>query len=100
MWQFGGLQDRRCHVDDVVKLVAYLALRLDPAWPVDDETVAGAAEVRCDLLRPLIRRVHGMRPADRVVILRACRAQLVNALDQELGRSEVRSLGGSLVVPG
>ena len=43
-------QDRRHDVDDVVELVADLALRLDPLGPVDDQRVAGAAEVQATCL--------------------------------------------------
>ena len=53
-------------IDDVVELVPDLPERPDPCGPVHDEAVAGAAEVRGDLLGPLVRRVHRKRPADRV----------------------------------
>jgi hypothetical protein len=43
--------------------------RLDPVRPVDDRAVARAAPVRGDLLGPLIRRVHRVRPADGVVVV-------------------------------
>ena len=65
----GGFEDRRHDVDDVVELRADAALVLDPLRPGDDQAVARAAEVRGDLLGPLERRVHRVRPADRVVVV-------------------------------
>ena len=41
----------------------------DAVGPVHDRAVARAAPVRGDLLGPLIRRVHRVRPADRVVVV-------------------------------
>ncbi len=66
-------------------------LRISPrAWmprgPVHDRAVAGAAPVRGDLLGPLVRRVHRVRPADRVVVVGLRRAELVDPLGHELGR--------------
>ena len=49
--------------DDVGELGALLALGLNALGPVHDGAVARAAEVRGDLLGPLVRRVHGVRPA-------------------------------------
>ncbi len=49
-----------------------------PLRPVDDRAVAGAAEVRGDLLGPLVRRVHRVRPADRVVVVGLRPAELVD----------------------
>ena len=40
------------------------SLALDPLGPVNDQTVAGAAEVGGDLLGPLKGRVHRPGPAD------------------------------------
>ena len=60
----------------------------DPVRPVHDRAVAGAAPVRGDLLRPLERRVHRPRPAHRVVVVRAGRAELVHLAAHELGRLE------------
>jgi hypothetical protein len=98
--QLRGFENGRRDVDHVMELRADLALRLDAVGPVDDRAVAGAAEMRCDLLGPLVRRVHRVRPADGVVVLRARRAQLVDALDHQLGRGEIGRLGAGLVVPG
>ena len=55
----GRFQNRSGDVDDVVELGAQLALGLDALGPVDDHGVAGAAEVRGDLLGP----VNGVLPA-------------------------------------
>ena len=62
----GGLEHGRGDVDDVVELRAHLATRREARRPVHDRPVARSAPVRGDLLRPLIGRVHGVRPADRV----------------------------------
>ena len=86
----GRLQDRRRHVDDVGELRADLALGLDPLGPVDDRAVARAAPVRGDLLGPLVRRIHGMRPAHGVVVVGLRPAELVEPGQQELGRLEGR----------
>ena len=88
--QPGGLEDGRRDVDDVVELVADLALGLDAVRPVDDRAVAGAAPVRGDLLGPLVRRVHRVRPADRVVVVGLGRAELVDPRRHELGRLQRR----------
>ena len=77
--QAGGLEHRRCDVDHVRELVAELALGLDPARPVHDRAVAGAAPVRGDLLRPLVRRAQRVRPADGVVVVGVRPAELVDA---------------------
>ena len=71
------LEDCGRHVDDVAELRADLALGLDPLGPVDDRAVARAAEVRGDLLGPLVGRVHGVRPAHRIVVVGLGPAQLV-----------------------
>ena len=77
--QPGRLEDGRRDVDDVVELVADLALGLDPVRPADDRAVAGAAPVRGDLLGPLVGRVHRVGPADRVVVVGLGRPELVDA---------------------
>src|SRR5829696_297214 len=48
--------------------------------------VTGAAPVGGDLLGPLIRGVHGMGPADRVMVEGFGRAELVDPGRHELGR--------------
>ncbi len=87
------LEDRRRDVDDVVELRAHLALRLDPLRPVHDRAVARAAPVRRDLLGPLVGRVHGVRPAHRVVVVGLRPAELV-----EPGHEEFRRLEGGHAV--
>ncbi len=52
-----------------VPLVAHLALGLEALRPGNGQAVARAALVRGDLLGPLVRAVHGLRPADRVVFV-------------------------------
>src|SRR5664279_3143666 len=58
------LQDRRGDVDHVMELVADTG-RPDAPRPVDHRRVPGTAPVGRHLLRPLVRRVHGVRPPDR-----------------------------------
>src|SRR5882672_12813040 len=73
-----NFQNGRCDVDHVMELGADLPLGLDSLWPMDNGAVACAAKVRSDLLGPLIRSVHGMRPADGVMIVGFRPAQLVD----------------------
>ena len=75
-------------VDHVVELRADLAACLDPGRPVHDRAVARAAPVRRDLLRPLVRRVHRVRPADGVVVVGRGGAEVVDLGDHELRRLE------------
>ena len=82
------LEDCRRHVDDVAELVTDLALGFDALRPVDDRAVAGAAEVRGDLLGPLVRRVQGMRPAHGEVVVGVGAAQLIDLTHQVFGRLE------------
>ena len=88
--QTGRVEDRGHEVDDVVELGADLATGGDPARPVDDHAVARAAPVRGDLLGPLVGRVHRMRPADREVVIRRWRAEVVDVRGHELGGLEGR----------
>ena len=73
----------------MMELAANLALGLDPLRPVHDRPVAGAAEVRCDLLGPLVGRVHGVRPTHRIMVVRLHPTELVEMSLQELRRLEV-----------
>ena len=84
--QTGRLEDRRGHVNHVGKLRANLALGFDALGPVDDGAVARAAPVGGDLLGPLVRRVHGVRPAHGVVVVGLRPAEFVDPLRQVLGR--------------
>ena len=88
--QPGGFQDRRRDVNDVMELRTDLALGLDALRPVHDRAVARAAPVRRDLLGPLIRRIHRMRPADRVVVVGVRSAEVVDLALQELDRLDCR----------
>ena len=88
--QPGGFEHGGGDVDHVVELRANLAARGDPARPVDDRAVARSAPVRGDLLRPLVGRVHRVRPADREVVVGLRRAEVVDARGHELGRLERR----------
>src|SRR5215467_8620398 len=83
--QLRRVENRRCYVDDMVKLMPGLAFGLNALWPMDNCTVAGAAPVRRDLLGPLIRGVHRVRPADRVVIVRFGTAEFVDTSGQKGG---------------
>ena len=111
----GRFENRRSDVDDVAELRANFALGLDALRPVDDGAVAGAAPVRGDLLGPLVRRVHRVRPADGVVVVRLGSTELVDPRREVFGRLErlqtvevahlvvaavERSFGGGAVVAG
>src|SRR4051812_40583705 len=72
----------------MVELVAQFAAALDAMRPVDDRAVARATPMRSDLLGPLVRRVHRVRPTDRIVIVGFRPAELVDALVEELRRLE------------
>src|SRR5438552_18110048 len=63
----------------MMELRADATLVLDARGPGDDQAVAGAAEVRGNLFGPLERRVHRMRPTDRVVIERRWATELIHA---------------------
>ena len=80
----GDLQKGRHDVDDVVPLRPDSARVLDARRPGDDHPVGRAAVVRGDCLDPLERGVHGVRPADRVVVVRLPRAQVVLLLQDLL----------------
>ncbi|CAB4713163.1 unannotated protein [freshwater metagenome] len=84
--QSGDLEDRRGDVDDVVPLVPHRAGVGDAGRPVHDEAVAGAAVVGGDLLGPLVGRVHGQCPADVVVRVRRRPADVVELLEDAVGR--------------
>ena len=58
---------------------------LDPGGPGDDGAVAGPAPVRGDLLGPLVRGAHRVRPSDRVVVVGGWAADAVDVGDEELG---------------
>ena len=79
-----SLKDGRRDVDHVMELRARFAFAFDPLGPVHDCPVACATPMRGHLLGPLIRRIHGVRPADRKVVVRFRPAQLVQARHQEL----------------
>ncbi len=86
--QTGSLENRRGNVDHVVELRTHLAPRREPVRPVHDRAVARPAPVRRDLLRPLIRGVHRVCPADRVVVVRGRRPEIVDVRRHELGGLE------------
>ncbi len=86
--QAGRLEHRGRDVDHVMELRADLALRLDAARPVHDRAVPRAAPVRGHLLRPLVRGVHRVRPADRVVVVGRGGAEVVDPRHHELRRLE------------
>ena len=87
-----NLVDGRRDVVDVMELRPRRLVRLDARWPGDGHRVARAAEMRCDQLGVLERRVAGPRPAGviHVVDLRSAErlqpADLVQRLDLLLDR--------------
>jgi hypothetical protein len=66
-WYLRRLKNGRHHIDHMAKLIAQFALRFDAGGPANDHAVACAAPMGSHLLCPLVRRVHRMRPSDRVV---------------------------------
>ena len=74
----GGFVDRRDDVDDVGELRPETAVIVDPRRPRNQHAVARTAKVRSDLLGPLHRRIHRMRPADRIMVIGPGAAQLVD----------------------
>ena len=68
-----------------MELAADFAFSLDSLGPVHDGPVARAAQVRGDLLGPLVGRIHGVRPAHGIVVVGFRTAQLVQPRHQELG---------------
>ena len=85
----GGLLDcghvKQCRddVDHMVPLRPDASLVPDARRPRDDHPVGGAAVMRRDRLDPLERGIHGVRPTDRIVVVRFPRAQVV-LLSQDL----------------
>ena len=86
----GRIEHRRRDVDQMTEVGADLSPLAEAARPVHDRSVAGAAPMRGDLLHPLIRRVHGVRPANREVVQRLRGAELVDSLGHELRRLDRR----------
>ena len=82
--QLRRFEDGRRDVDDVGELGPRLAPCGDPARPVHDHAVAGAAPVGGDLLGPLVRGVHGVRPADGVVVVGVRAAEVADPVLHEL----------------
>ena len=85
-----GLEDGGRYVDDVVELRADLAFGLEAVRPVHDGAVARPAPVGGNLLGPLIRGAHRMRPAHGIVIVGLRPAELVVPLHEEFRRFEGR----------
>ena len=81
-----GFENCRCDVDHMVKLRAELSLAFDSLRPVDDGAITRATPMGCDLLGPLIRRIHGVRPAHCVVVVGVRAAQLVEPGAEKLRR--------------
>src|SRR5262249_33927565 len=78
------LVNGRDDVDAVVPLRAQLALGLYSLRPGDDHAVPGAPVVAGDLLGPLKRGTHRIRPADRVVVVCLPRADVVRPIEHLL----------------
>ena len=81
----GRLQNGRRDIDHMVPLGTDLALGLDARRPPHDHAGARAAPVRCDLFGPLIRAVHSVGPADRIVVVGSDRAEIVQVGQQLIG---------------
>ena len=85
----GHREHGRRDVDDVVELVRTSPCARNPG-PLDDRAVPRAAPVGRDLLGPLVRGASRVRPADRVVVVRVRRAEVVDARGHGLGGLQVR----------
>ena len=70
-------ENRGGNVDHVMKLISNLAAGFDPFGPGDGQAVASAAEMAGDLLGPLKRRIHGMRPGRREMVVMFITAERV-----------------------
>src|ERR1700674_2922820 len=77
-----GFKDRRIDINHTAELGADAAFVLDARGPGDHEIVARAAEVRRYLLGPLEGRVHGMSPANRIVVERHRATEVVHMCHQ------------------
>src|SRR6185312_2685084 len=77
-------ENRRNDVDHVMKLATDGADIRDPGGPTDDHPVAGAAEVRRDLLYPLERSIPGPGPTRRVMRAGPGQAELINPAEARL----------------
>src|SRR5262245_66566520 len=78
----------------MAELRSQAALVLDTRGPRNHHAIAGTAKVRCNLLCPLHRRVHRMRPANGIVVVGSWPSQLGdhrqkkwNALSNAVGSS-------------
>src|SRR5262249_62154844 len=56
---------------------------LDAIWPPDRHSIACSAEVRCNLFRPLERRIHRVCPTHWIVIVRLVASQFVHHREKE-----------------
>ena len=77
-------QDGRDDVGDMGELRTQPTGVLDARRPRHHHRGAGAAQMRGDLLVPLIGRVHRMRPAVGEVVLEPPAAEVVDVLDHEV----------------
>ena len=77
----GDVVNRRHDVDGMVPLRPQFAPGGNALRPGDDHAVAGAAVVAGDLLGPLERGAHGMRPGARVVVVGRGGSDFVHPLE-------------------
>src|SRR5262249_42903914 len=70
----------RHKIDRVNELITQPAFLLDTCWPRDDHWIPRAAEVTRDLLGPLERRVHRVRPGGGKMIEMLGPAEFVDGL--------------------
>ena len=85
-----SLEDGRHDVDNVVPLIAHLALGLDPLGPVDGHGVTGAAIVGGHLLGPGEGRIEADRPTGRHVRIGGRVTPRIVVFQHEI---DVRTLG-------
>src|SRR5438132_1619532 len=65
--QTNCFQHSRCNIYYVTKLRTDLAFGFDSFGPMHNHSVAGAAPMRSNLLRPLERSIQSVGPANRIV---------------------------------
>ena len=93
-----GFERGRGDIDDMVKLAAHFALRLDALRPVHDHAIARTTEVRGNLLGPLKGGVGGPSPADGEVRESARVAPRIDVVHHLVGFTDDAVEGHHLIV--
>ena len=83
---FGGLENRRCYIDDVVELVSNLPLGLDPCRPMVNDSVSCPTKIACNLLGPCKGSVSSYGPTCGKVVEAFRTTPLIDLIEHKLGR--------------